>query len=187
MNALHDIWLALWFFLPAGAGNVAPIFVAKMPLLRRFNAPLDCGKMFMGKRLLGDHKTWRGIIAGGVAAVLVLWLQVLLARHISWLSTSTMPVDYAALPIVPLGLLQGLGALFGDALKSFFKRRLGSAPGELWFPFDQVDYIVGGALAAAVVVILPWAVYVWALILWPTIHIVSTSIGYLLGLKDQPV
>ena len=35
------------------------------------------------------------------------------------------------------------GALFGDIIESFFKRRIGKNRGENWIPFDQLDFIVG--------------------------------------------
>jgi CDP-2,3-bis-(O-geranylgeranyl)-sn-glycerol synthase len=47
-----------------------------------------------------------------------------------------------------LGFLLGLGAMAGDAAKSFFKRRLGIAPGHPWIPFDQIDFQIGALLLA---------------------------------------
>ncbi|HEX5285728.1 MAG TPA: CDP-archaeol synthase, partial [Polaromonas sp.] len=44
----------------------------------------------------------------------------------------------------------------GDSLKSFFKRRLGIAPGQRWIPFDQLDFILGGLVALSFFVRLDW-------------------------------
>ena len=41
------------------------------------------------------------------------------------------------------GLLAGLGAILGDLVKSFFKRRLGIKSGQSWPIFDQLDFIAG--------------------------------------------
>ena len=35
------------------------------------------------------------------------------------------------------------GALGGDVIESFFKRRAGRNRGEDWIPFDQIDFILG--------------------------------------------
>ena len=184
---IHDIFLALWFFLPAGLANTAPIFAAQVPQLKKYDAPIDGGLVFRGRRLLGAHKTWRGLLFGAITAIAVLWVQQQLAGSIGWLRTWTQPLDYAHLGTVSLGILLGIGALGGDALKSFFKRRFNIAPGKTWFPFDQVDYIAGASLATCFVVALPLLAYVCALILWPAIHIASTQIGYVLGLKEERI
>lgn len=184
---MHDIFLAFWFFLPAGLGNMAPIFAARVSLLRHLDAPIDWGLQVGGHRLLGAHKTWRGLLSGIFVAIIALWLQQYLVSTFGWLQRATTPLDYAALPTVWVGFLLGIGALGGDAVKSFFKRRIGTAPGATWFPFDQIDYIVGASIATFAIVQLSPVVYVWAILLWPTIHIVSTAIGYWLGLKDQVV
>jgi CDP-2,3-bis-(O-geranylgeranyl)-sn-glycerol synthase len=42
-----------------------------------------------------------------------------------------------------LGLLFGLGAMGGDSVKSFIKRRIGIPPGRPWVPFDQLDFVLG--------------------------------------------
>ena len=182
---LSNILCAIWFFLPAGAANAAPIIVMKVPGLKRLSAPIDLGLQFHGKRVLGDHKTWRGLLAGMAAAAVMLWLQQRLAAHYPVLHIFIGPVDgYASLPVA-VGAALGFGALAGDAAKSFFKRQRGTPPGESWFPFDQIDYIIGAAAVALLTVHMNAYVYLWAFLLWPVVHIASTAIGYTLGLKDQ--
>jgi len=182
-----DILFALWFFLPAGVANATPIFMAKLPILREWNAPIDFGMTYRGKRILGDHKTWRGLISGIIAATFTLWLQQLAVRHTGWARTLTSDVDYATLPTLILGPLFGFGALAGDAIESFFKRQRGTPPGQGWFPFDQTDYIIGGAIATAPFVHLHFLQYVILLMLWLLTHVVASYIGYLLKLKERPI
>lgn len=182
-----DIFLALWFFLPAAVANMVPILVAPLPLIKRFDAPIDGNRTYRGKRIFGAHKTWRGLIAGVVFATLVLWLEQLAVAHVHSIATLTHTVDYASLPTFILGPLFGIGALGGDAIKSFFKRQYGVAPGRSWFPFDQIDYIIGGTLAAALVVRLNAMEYLWLVVIWLAAHLVSSYIGYLLGLKERPI
>ena len=181
------ILFALWFFVPAGAANVMPIFAAKLPGLKRYDAPMDFGAHLRGRRVLGDHKTWRGLTSGIIAGTLVLWLQQYLIARFGWFASFSDRVDYATLPTLLVGPAFAVGALGGDALKSFFKRQLNIAPGKAWFPFDQIDYILGGAIATLPFVSLSALQYVWLLLVCLVIHVASTVIGYLTGLKDQPI
>jgi CDP-2,3-bis-(O-geranylgeranyl)-sn-glycerol synthase len=179
--------LALWFFVPAGVANVTPIIAARLPLLKHFDQPIDGGRSWRGVRLLGDHKTWRGLLSGTAMAVVTLWLQTVLVAHNGWLADITAPVGYNALPVIVLGILFGLGALGGDALESFFKRQIRIKPGHGWFPFDQIDYIVGGAVASLLVVRLEPLVYLWVLVIWLVIHLFMSWLGWCWKLKDRPI
>lgn len=184
---LDEVLFALWFFLPAGAANLVPIFVAHMPKLRQFNAPLDGDRTYKGERIFGAHKTWRGLIAGIVAGTLVLWLQQYLFSEFAWVRSFAGEIDYPSLPTVLMGSLFAIGALGGDAIESFFKRQRGIPPGKGWFPFDQTDFIIGGAIATMPFVSLSLVHYMWLLVLWLGVHVISTILGYFLGLKDRPI
>lgn len=184
---LKEIVFALWFFLPAGFANATPIFVAKLPGLRSWNAPMDGGREFRGKRVLGAHKTWRGLVTGIIIATVTLWVQQVLVAHFGWARTLTSKVDYVTLPTLLVGPLFAVGALGGDAIESFFKRQRGVAPGHGWFPFDQTDYIIGGALTTAPFVHLTFLDYLWLLLIWLGMHLISSYLGYLVGLKERPI
>ena len=84
------------------------------------------GRSLGGKRIFGDHKTWRGVVTALLTAVAVYEAQRLLYAH--GVGIRLAAFDYSAYPIVP-GLLMGLGTGVGDAVKSFFKRRVGIPPG----------------------------------------------------------
>lgn len=187
MNILQEVFLAAWFFLPAGIANVTPILVAPLPILKNWDYPFDCHKQWRGRRIFGDHKTWRGIVTGVIGATLMLWLQVVLVKSSPTLASLTEQIDYATLPVLILGPLFGLGALLGDSIESFFKRQLGRKPGEGWFPFDQTDYIIGGAIAPMPFVQLSLTQYLVLIVLWLVIHVVASAIGYYLGLKERPI
>jgi CDP-2,3-bis-(O-geranylgeranyl)-sn-glycerol synthase len=187
MHILAELFFALWFFLPAGLANMAPILVAKMPGLRAYNAPIDGGMTYRGQRILGSHKTWRGLIVGIIVATLTLWAQQWAIGHFESLKHITDQVNYASLSVLIVGPLFGLGALGGDAIESFFKRQRKVPPGNGWFPFDQIDYIVGGAIATAPFVQLKLWQYVELLALWLIVHLIASYIGYLLHFKDKPI
>jgi CDP-2,3-bis-(O-geranylgeranyl)-sn-glycerol synthase len=186
-DILRDILFAFWFMLPAALANGAPIISARLPKLKEWNARLDFGKRFHGRPLLGSHKTWRGLISGMILATIVLWLQQIVAENSSLAPYFTGSLDYAQLPTLILGPLFGLGALGGDAIESFFKRRRGTPSGESWLPFDQIDYIVGAVLASLPFAVLTLRQYVLIFIIWFGMHLLSTYIGWLVGLKAKPI
>lgn len=184
---LNDLLFVAWFFLPAGMANMTPILAAKWPLIKEWDAPIDGGATYRGKRVFGAHKTWRGLIVGMLAATFVLWLQQLGAAHNATIASFTSQVNYADLPLWIVGPLFGFGALAGDAIESFFKRQKGVLPGNSWFPFDQIDYIVGGALAVLPFVQLYFWQYVALVVLWLAIHLIASYVGFKLHLKDKPI
>ena len=176
------LWLiAFLYFLPAGFANLAPVLASKVPWLSKWQTPLDFGKNYQGKRILGDSKTWRGLVAGMVLAGLVScaeWLVFYRPHHISFVGL--------ALTIFS-GMLMGFGALAGDAVESFFKRRVGVKPGDSWFPFDQIDYIIGGLLVTFPFAIWRPGIIVRIFILYFGLHLLLSYIAYLLGLKSKPI
>lgn len=183
---LNNIFLALWFFLPAGLANAAPVLAKYIPLLNKWRTPIDCGWSYKGLRLLGDNKTWRGLITGTLIAVLTIILQKYLYSHSSWLQQTIPPIDYTTVSWL-LGALLGAGALIGDSIESFFKRRVGVASGEPWFPFDQIDYIIGGILASLMVIRLSLIDYLYIIIVWFGLHLLMSYVAFLLKLKDKPL
>jgi CDP-2,3-bis-(O-geranylgeranyl)-sn-glycerol synthase len=184
---LKEILFALWFFLPAAMANVTPILVAPIPGLHKLNAPMDSGRSFRGKRILGSHKTWRGLVSGVILSTVTLWLQQWAVAHYGWAQTLTSSVDYAHLPTILLGVLFAVGALGGDALESFFKRQRGTPPGQGWFPWDQLDYIIGASLASLPFVALSPVQYGILIALWFVVHLVASYVGWLLHLKERPI
>lgn len=187
MIAFKDLFFALWFFLPAAIANMMPIFAAHWKSIDKYDFPMDFHKTFRGQRIFGAHKTMRGLAIGVISATVVLGLQQLLVKYIPFVADVTSQVDYTRLHIFVLGPLFGLGALLGDAIESFFKRQIGIKPGDGWFPFDQTDYIIGGAIATMPFVQLSDWQYVWLIFIWLVIHVIATIVGYNLGLKDKPI
>jgi CDP-2,3-bis-(O-geranylgeranyl)-sn-glycerol synthase len=183
-----DIIFSLWFLLPAAVANMTPIAVAKLPVVKNWNAPIDGGKMFRGKPILGPHKTWRGVVFGVLLATLTLWLQQVIIAHGVWPASITDDyMSYVSLPLLIAGPLFGIGALGGDAIESFFKRRRNIESGKSWIPFDQIDFIVGTIIATLLVVQLPLRTYAWMLGLFFVGHLAFSYIGWLLKLKDEPI
>ena len=121
-------------------------------------------------------------MAGIVVGIAAAGLQALL-HAAGWLTDLAL-VDYASVWL-PMGLLQGLGAGVGDAVKSFCKRRIDIAPGHSWIGFDQLDFMVGAYVLVSPVHAPPFAAWLLTLPVILAGSIVVTTIGWLLGLKDS--
>lgn len=178
---MEQVLAVIWFLLPAGAGNMAPVFAAR--LLPAWSHPVDFGVTLRGRRLFGSHKTWRGIASGLAAATAVFLVQRALcgqydwARAISWF-------DYVGWPWW-LGTAMGGAALGGDLLKSLAKRQLGVAPGRPWPPFDQIDWLLGlGVLATLIMPIEPDR-FLLLLAVGVILHLSSKVIGHLIRLHRE--
>jgi len=184
---VDTILFALWFFAPAGAANGSPVFANKVPILSKLGMPVDAGRTFRGKRIFGDHKTVRGFVVGTLAGLIIAGLQMLLYSNFSWFEGISGSVDYSNPIVLVMGALMGFGALAGDSIKSFFKRQFSVPSGQSWFPFDQIDYIIGGILFSLPFVLLSFASYAVITIVWFLIHPVATLVGWLLKLKDSPI
>lgn len=174
---MNGWWEVFWFFLPAGIANMSPVLAARLPLLRHWNTPLDLGHSWRGARLFGDNKTWRGLIFGTVTAIIVGLIQY---RGLGVLPASNFFIIGAA------GAM-GLGALLGDALESFFKRRRGIRSGDSWLPFDQLDYITGGIVLVWPFVRLSFEQIIMLFVLYFFLHVIASYIGFLLGFKRKPI
>ena len=184
---LEDALFALWFLLPAAAANVAPIFSAVLPYVKNWQTPIDGGLSFRGKRILGSHKTWRGVVSGFIIAWAVVLVEQFIAQNTQWGSSIVDGTRYLDMPSGILAVIFTIGALGGDALKSFFKRQLGVEPGRSWFPFDQIDYILGTIMVTLPFIVLPLAQYVWIFIIWTGIHLLVSYAGWRVGLKERPI
>jgi CDP-2,3-bis-(O-geranylgeranyl)-sn-glycerol synthase len=164
---------SLFFFLPAYVANMAPIFAKSLslPLAKPINAVL-----------FGSHKTWRGLYAAYLGALLVLIAQKFLWQ-ISWFRNNSV-LDYQQINIFLFAIPFGLGAIIGDLMKSFFKRRINKQPGAPWFPFDQIDFVVGALFFLSPLFFPGWAVVTCLIVLTPVFHFLANVIGYWLGLKE---
>jgi CDP-2,3-bis-(O-geranylgeranyl)-sn-glycerol synthase len=186
MNFLWELLFAFWFFAPAGVANILAFFSGKITFLKPFDLPVDGGLKFRKKRILGSHKTVRGFICGIIGAIIIVYIQILLYNFLPFIHVFTM-LDYSQINPWLLGFLAGFGALAGDSVKSFFKRQMNIAPGKSWFPFDQIDYILGGIIFTALYIKLGFWQYLFIAGLWFLIHPFTTLMGWLIKLKEEPL
>jgi len=134
---------SFWIIIPAYIANASALLVGG-------KTPIDFGKKYKdGKRILGDGKTWNGLITGGfigitagfaIATVAPYINQIFEENNLGFLSVT----NFEGFPfMIPIIASITYGALFGDIIESFFKRRRGISRGNNWIPFDQIDFILG--------------------------------------------
>ncbi len=167
----------IYFMLPGYFANMAPVIAARI-FKNRFALPIDFNKKIKGKLILGSHKTWRGLISGIFAAIIIAYLQKIL--NLGYFNL----IDYTQINIFLFGFLMGFGALFGDTVKSFFKRRINIKPGKPWVPFDQIDHAVGSLVFVYPLVNLRIDIISLALVLTFLLHLIIKFIGYYLKLDE---
>jgi CDP-2,3-bis-(O-geranylgeranyl)-sn-glycerol synthase len=218
----------LLFFLPAYVANMSPLLVARV-IPRWTAPIDGGRVAKDGLRVLGPGKTWRGLVGGtvlgAVTALVVAWLVPAYHAGGLWAGwdyslggypggpigsdptectaegvCSRIDAEAASWHAVALfGAILGFAALVGDAVKSFFKRRRGKDRGAPWVPFDQLDFVVFGLLAAFLAgpflladgwlwaaLLDDWVVLATILALTPFLHFLVNVVGYVLKLKDVP-
>lgn len=161
MDILNLIIAAIWFILPAYFANASPVVFGK---ISKGKWPIDFNKKFKdGQPILGRGKTWPGFFGGLLVGTVIGALQGVLL----------------------IGFLLSLGALLGDLVKSFFKRRLKVARGKSLPLADQLDFIIGALLLVSIVQVPSWEIIITLLILTPLIHLGANTTAYLLKLKKE--
>lgn len=170
-----------YFMLPAYFANMAPVIFKKR--LNFLAIPIDFGKMINNKPLFGKTKTFRGLILGILSAILVCFIQFSLYRYPLFKEISI--IEYEKENFILLGFLFGFGALFGDLIKSFFKRKLNKKPSESWKIIDQIDYVIGTLLFLSPIIILSFPKIFWILILSLGLTIIVNHIGWKLNFRKE--
>jgi CDP-2,3-bis-(O-geranylgeranyl)-sn-glycerol synthase len=85
-----------------------------------------------------------------------------------------------------------VGAMLGDILASFLKRRSGRERGAAFPGLDQLDFVVT-ALALVWLAAPAWSAETFStgvlaiiLVVTPVLHLATNAIAYVLGLKNEP-
>lgn len=165
-DLLQLLGSAIWFILPAYVANATPVVLGR-------GTPIDGGRLFRdGRPIFGAGKTIRGFVAGLIVGSIVGVAQGIVVGQ---------PCNYAM-----LGLLLALGALIGDLLGSFIKRRLNIPRGGAAPVLDQLGFVVFALLFASPVMLPSWEVILIILIITPPIHLATNFVGYKLGFKSRP-
>jgi CDP-2,3-bis-(O-geranylgeranyl)-sn-glycerol synthase len=184
--ALEAILQALWFFLPAYVAN-------PMAVVWGGGTPMDFGKTLRdGERLLGNGKTWRGLIGGTLSGAL---LGLLLTLPFVLLDPASSWSFGAPLDAFLASALLAFGALMGDLVGAFIKRRTHKPRGAKAPGLDQYDFMIGGLLFSLLAA--GWSVPrffsgdAWfgllaIILITPALHRSVNILGYRMGRKHEP-
>ncbi|MEM4255394.1 MAG: CDP-2,3-bis-(O-geranylgeranyl)-sn-glycerol synthase [Candidatus Norongarragalinales archaeon] len=163
---------------------VFPAFISNgAPVVFGGGATVDFGmKFFDGKRVFGDSKTVRGLVSGIVAGTLAGAIVALLFPFMPWFSVEDKII---------LAFFASAGAMAGDLLGSFVKRRLGLAPGSQYFLLDQLLFLVVALLFIAysqpvVFKLLNGWDVLWLLVLTYFLHLFFNWLAHKMQLKKVP-
>jgi len=169
-------------FIPAMLANSLAAIVGG-------GSPIDGGKKIGGKRILGDGKTWRGLIGGGLSAGLI-------GIFFAFALDPTLDLYPASCGAIVVIFSLSFGSLLGDIGASFIKRRIGKKRGES-IPFlDQYDFVIG-AMIFTLIFSQDWvlqtyffgdSIYAFLLIILmiPLLHRATNILGYKIGMKKEP-
>ena len=155
---------AVYFILPAYFANMAPLIFKKVPFLN----------FVISKKYFGDHKTYRGVFFAIVLAIIISYIQYKIDIDIN--------IDYKYWLFI--GILMGTGAMVGDLVESAVKRKMKIKPGNPFFPFDQIDFILGALIFVSFLEIPPIHIWIICLLVTPILHLATNFIAFKLKIKD---
>ena len=170
--------VCFYFILPAYFANMAPVIVKRVNI---FNFPLDFDKKINNKPIFGKNKTFRGLVFGVLFAIIISFSQFLFYNNGLFVGISI--VDYSNWLLI--GILLGFGAIFGDLIESFVKRRLDYGPGKSFIPFDQIDFVLGALIFISFIVDLTLNKIIIIIVLSFVLHIIVNHIAFYTGMRNE--
>lgn len=189
VNAHLEVLIrVLWVLTPVFSANA----LATIP--RGRGPAMDFGRNWPdGRRILGPSKTWSGFLFGTLVAVPIVLLQAWLILHAPPDLKLVPPYAASVLAAIPVAFLLTGGAMTGDALGSFIKRRLGYGSGARVLGLDQLPFVllpIGVGLLAYPSVFVPCffslEALLWVLLLTLGLHTAFNWIGFKIGTKKVP-
>ena len=180
--------IVLWIMMPAYLANTIAVLTGG-------KYPIDQGKTLAdGNRILGDGKTWSGLVGGTLGGVMIGYAQLNFGNNFIQPIVRNIPEDlWGDSPFIIFFLLS-FGALFGDMSASFFKRRSNLKRGDKSPLMDMFDF-VGMALILTLIFGNGW-IQSWLfdgigplftlLLLTPILHRGVNIIGFKIGVKNEP-
>jgi len=158
------------YYLPAFIANSTPTLV-------KGTHRIDFGRKFInGVDILGEGKTFEGLLygllSGYTLGLVILYLAVIYS---------------VSIPNILLPFLSVTGALLGDIIGAFVKRRMKIPRGASAPILDQLDFVVGATILMRLVnTSISVEVTVFSMILALILHPITNKIAYILKLKDVP-
>ena len=185
---LQVFFIVLWIMMPAYLSNTFAVITGG-------KFPIDQGKIHSdGNRILGDGKTWSGLIGGTFGGLVIGYLQINHGNIVIDTIANSKNYNFWGENSLAIIFLLAFGALLGDMTASFFKRRKKLNRGDKSPLLDMFDFI-GMALFLTLVFdplwLKSWILDGYAplftlLVATPILHRGVNIIGYKLGIKNEP-
>lgn len=182
--ALYDWGMLnlIWLLAPAFFANGAALLSRRIKILQPLAIPVDLEKKWSdGRRVIGNSKTIRGY-AFGIIAAIVSAIAIFYASEYLGISIFSS-LEYSIL----IGAVMGFGALLGDTVKSFFKRRLGFAEGKTLVFFDQTDFLIGAMIISIPFDQFPIKFILIVLAATFLLHVITNIFAFYFKLKKVPL
>lgn len=184
MDFLTTILYSIYLMIPAYFANGSALVFGG-------GTPIDFGKYaWDGRRIAGDGCTWRGLVGGGLLGMVVGGLLGFLADYgvaSTLFNISAFQITFISGNIpkgLLIGFLLGFGALIGDVIGSFIKRRLNFERGKPVPLLDQLDFVIVSLIFVSLIIRVSWEVIVIILILSIFFHLGANIFAYIIKLKD---
>ncbi|NVM35477.1 MAG: CDP-2,3-bis-(O-geranylgeranyl)-sn-glycerol synthase [Candidatus Lokiarchaeota archaeon] len=211
-------WIAVLIFsllliVPAYISNASMVITGG-------GKPIDGGRNFRdGRRILGDHKTWNGL-KGPLYIGIPISFLIFLLFNIIWVPIKDLIINAATqgqyilydnieifeyyfiggefpinfLVLIIRIILASYGAVVGDLIGSFLKRRFDIKSGAPFWIVDQLDFALMALLFISIpgfilpnLFILPDVfLIIFLIILTPAVSVIANTVAYIIGLKDVP-
>ena len=190
LSLINIFFVVMWIMGPAYIAN-------SVAVLTGGKFPIDQGKILSdGNRLLGDGKTWSGLIGGTLGGIA---FGIILNSDKGYTTLENLTGEkfqqelWGNNPLLVFTLLS-FGALFGDISASFYKRRQNLMRGEKFALLDMCDFIFMTLLLCFIFQnswLMSWILDSWSplfiiLFLTPILHRGVNIIGYKIGVKNEP-
>ena len=190
LSTINTIFIVLWVMGPAYIAN-------SVAVLTGGRYPIDQGKVSSdGNRILGDGKTWSGLLGGTLGGII---FGILLDSGEGRMALEQLTGEefgkslWGNNPILTFALLS-FGALFGDLTASYYKRRQNLQRGDKFTLLDMYDFIFMSLILCFILQrnwLLSWILDGWMplftiLLLTPFLHRGVNIIGYNIGIKNEP-
>lgn len=186
---MHEFLKISYLISPLLLGLAFHGLCMKFHWLHSLALPIDHGRSFRAKRLFGDNKTYRGIVAVAIGTAIGFGIQAIL--HFSIKPQNLELLDYKIPSVLFIGFVMGATAMLSELPNSFIKRQFDIAPGTaatgaaslIFYFFDQVDMLAGVWLVLGFVIPVTVERILWSVVFFFIAHQAATVTGYVLGMR----
>lgn len=164
MEIIKEISSSIWKVLPAYVANATPLLVIK---LIKQGHPIDLNRNFIDEKpIFGPGKTIEGFFIG----ILIGTITGIIQDQSNILRAVTL----------------SLGAMFGDLVGSFIKRRLNIRRGDPAPILDQLAFILGAIILSSYFENYEVKEAIMIVLITIPLHIFTNKLAYIFGLKKVP-